>query len=63
MADSNILKTNRYSKQLLTKIQNSTFEVFLNMSNYFQRVVTLVISSIIRLYFHVLETISFSQLG
>lgn len=63
MADGNILKTNRYSKQLLTKIQNSTFEVFLNMSNYFQRFVTLVISSIIRLYFHVLETISFSQLG
>lgn len=63
MADGNILKTNRYSKQLLTKIQNSTFEVFLNMSNYFQRFVTLVISSIIRIYFHVLETISFSQLG
>ena len=46
MADGNILKTNCYSKQLLTKIQNSTFEVFLNMSNYFQRFVTLVISSI-----------------
>ena len=46
MADGNILKTNYYSKQLLTKIQNSTFEVFLNMSNYFQRFVTLVISSI-----------------